>query len=193
MSFSRHTPSPGLLERQRKRLAAAGLDTDISALDRGPTPEEWDLSRNPGRIRIRERQSTKSWEKWASCADDKYDTNLWFPTRQSTAKQVNEAKDICNNCAVRWDCLAYSIGNYEKIGIFGGYAEIQRREIRKMLNRAIKSGEVNPELPADNPASVRSWLEAMLEARLEPVVRGSAANSKPVAADSAHKPTRTSP
>lgn len=67
----------------------------------------------------------RSWVELRNCADA--DTNLFFPERgQSTAA----AKKICRSCVVREECLNYAMMNGEKVGIWGGLSELERRRIR---------------------------------------------------------------
>lgn len=59
-------------------------------------------------------------------------TAQFFPTQQSTPRQIATAKAICVGCPVRSDCLAYAIGWWERGGgIFGGETETERRITRK--------------------------------------------------------------
>lgn len=162
--------APEVLEEQAELFTAAGLDVDLTALDKliGPLPDT-PVIRGPGRIRIKERHQTSRWDSQAACRGTP--TNTFYPTRHSTPDEMREAKDICVHCPVRWECLAYSLLNWEKIGIWGGFTEIERRELRKMLAAAIRRGDV----PEDDPVKAAQWLARELAHVRRSVRRGTAA------------------
>ncbi len=69
---------------------------------------------------------SEEWELRANCLG--VDPDLFFPERgQSTA----EAKAVCANCEVQEECLDAAINRCEKVGIWGGKSENERRRIRK--------------------------------------------------------------
>lgn len=47
--------------------------------------------------------------------------------------KVAAARDVCDGCTVRTECLAYAIANNEELGIWGGTTDRQRRQMRKLL------------------------------------------------------------
>lgn len=157
------------LVEQGDRMAMAGLDVDLEALDYlvGPLPEEPPDFR-VGRIRIKERHSTANWDEKARCRG--MDPNTFYPGRHSTPAEMREARDVCQKCPVRWDCLAYSLINWEKVGIWGGFTEIERRELRKMLKIVISEGAV----PEDDAGAAAKWLERRLRSVTRSIRRGSA-------------------
>jgi len=72
----------------------------------------------------------------ASCKD--LDTDLFFPIRGDNTGNAN-AKAVCNNCVIRWQCLDWAMKHPEcdfdgtiatPIGIVGGMSGKQRRELR---------------------------------------------------------------
>ena len=67
-----------------------------------------------------------SWRHRAICKDT--DPDLFFPERGASTK---EAKQVCQGCVVREDCLEYALANGEKFGIWGGLSERERRRIRR--------------------------------------------------------------
>lgn len=69
------------------------------------------------------------WQKEGACRSS--DTAVFFPDRGASTK---EAKDICNGCPVKEECLDYALMNGEKFGIWGGYSERERRRIKRKLN-----------------------------------------------------------
>lgn len=63
------------------------------------------------------------WQRLANCRD--MDTNVFFPTKGDSQ---SEAKEACNGCVVRAECLA--AGMTEKWGVWGGESERGRKRIR---------------------------------------------------------------
>jgi WhiB family redox-sensing transcriptional regulator len=57
------------------------------------------------------------------------DIAVFFPGR-GDLKSVAAAKAICATCLVRQDCLDYAIRTSQRIGIWGGLSEYERRDIR---------------------------------------------------------------
>ena len=72
-----------------------------------------------------------SWMADAECKG--MDPDLFHPGRGEDAKK---AKAICSECLVRIECLDYSLANYEKVGIWGGMSERERRALRREINLA---------------------------------------------------------
>lgn len=60
------------------------------------------------------------------------DPDLWFPER---GESVVEAKEICQVCPVRSECLEHAVRYGEKHGIWGGRSERERRRMRKATRR----------------------------------------------------------
>ncbi|MFZ4519640.1 MAG: WhiB family transcriptional regulator [Microthrixaceae bacterium] len=69
---------------------------------------------------------TESWQNFANCLG--VDPDLFFPERGASTK---EAKQVCQGCVVREECLEYALANGEKFGIWGGLSERERRRIRR--------------------------------------------------------------
>lgn len=67
----------------------------------------------------------RNWQDKAACKGT--DPNLFFPERGAPTRP---AKEICKNCIVRGTCLEYALAMGEKIGIWGGTSERERRRIR---------------------------------------------------------------
>ena len=70
--------------------------------------------------------AVESWQMFANCLG--VDPDLFFPERGASTK---EAKQVCQGCVVREDCLEYALANGEKFGIWGGLSERERRRIRR--------------------------------------------------------------
>ena len=65
------------------------------------------------------------WMRHAACRH--HPTRLWFPER---GEPTHPAKNICNTCPVRQQCLDYALEIPNCVGIWGGTSGRQRREIR---------------------------------------------------------------
>lgn len=74
---------------------------------------------------------TTDWRTVAACRDS--EPNLFFPvgTTGPAIKQIEEAIAICNTCMVQEDCLQYALETNQESGVWGGYAEDDRRRLRK--------------------------------------------------------------
>jgi WhiB family transcriptional regulator, redox-sensing transcriptional regulator len=72
-----------------------------------------------------------SWRDRAICRDT--DPDLFFPvgTTGQALVQIARAKEVCNECPVRVDCLEYALETNQDSGIWGGLAEEERRAIRR--------------------------------------------------------------
>jgi WhiB family redox-sensing transcriptional regulator len=82
------------------------------------------------------------WRNDAACRG--LDPNVFHPKR---GRDTNGPKDVCGPCPVKTECLAYSLVNFEKHGIWGGLSERERRVIRGQLTRA---GKLQPPLLSIN-------------------------------------------
>jgi WhiB family redox-sensing transcriptional regulator len=68
-----------------------------------------------------------AWMEDAECKG--MDPELFFPVRGDTAGR-NAALAACAECMVRERCLEHAMAHNEKVGIWGGTTERQRRLIR---------------------------------------------------------------
>jgi len=46
-------------------------------------------------------------------------------------QQIIEAKRVCEECAVKQDCLEFALETNQDCGIWGGTSEDERRQIRR--------------------------------------------------------------
>ena len=68
------------------------------------------------------------WAARARCADE--DPEIFFPPGDDPA---TEARQICSQCPVRDECLAYALDAGEQYGIWGGLDPAERRALRRRL------------------------------------------------------------
>ena len=72
-----------------------------------------------------------SWMDVAECKG--MDPELFHPNR---GEDTAAAKAVCVKCLARVECLEYALTNNEKVGIWGGTSERERRAMRRELNLA---------------------------------------------------------
>ena len=73
-----------------------------------------------------------TWRSLAVCRGT--DPDLFFPvgTTGQALVQIARAKEGCDECPVRVECLDYAIATNQDSGIWGGLDEEQRRSIRRL-------------------------------------------------------------
>lgn len=71
------------------------------------------------------------WSELGLCAET--DPDAFFPEKGGSTR---EAKQVCEGCIVRTQCLEYALANDERFGIWGGTSEQQRRKLRRERKRA---------------------------------------------------------
>jgi WhiB family redox-sensing transcriptional regulator len=84
------------------------------------------------------------WLSEARCIGE--DPDLFFPigTSEPALAQIDAAKTVCHTCAVRTDCLEWSLTTFQDAGVWGGLDEEERRVIRRARRRAANA---EPALP----------------------------------------------
>lgn len=83
-----------------------------------------------------------SWRNEAICRDT--DPELFFPvgTTGQALLQIDRAKQVCTECAVRVSCLEFALETNQDSGIWGGTSEEERRIMRRNIaahNRALNA------------------------------------------------------
>lgn len=71
------------------------------------------------------------WRELAACRDT--DADMFFPIGSTgpAVAQIDKAVAICGGCSVREACLQYALETHQEAGVWGGYAEDDRRRLRK--------------------------------------------------------------
>lgn len=71
------------------------------------------------------------WRDLAACTHS--DPDLFFPIGSTgpAVDQIDKAKAICVMCPVVEECLMYALESNQEAGVWGGYAEDERRRLRK--------------------------------------------------------------
>ncbi len=74
---------------------------------------------------------TTTWRELSACRDS--EPSLFFPigTTGPALDQIAAAKEICASCSVQEACLQYALETNQEAGVWGGYAEDERRRLRK--------------------------------------------------------------
>jgi WhiB family redox-sensing transcriptional regulator len=70
------------------------------------------------------------WRSLGACRG--LDPEVFFP---ETAEQVEQALGICDGCGVRVACLEHALARREKVGVWGGTTDKDRRRIIRQRRR----------------------------------------------------------
>ena len=75
--------------------------------------------------------SSVDWRKDARCRDT--DPGLFFPvgTTGLAIEQIQNAKDVCNQCPAKHACLEFALSTNQDTGVWGGTSEEERRVMRR--------------------------------------------------------------
>ena len=69
-------------------------------------------------------EARMTWQEEGSCRG--VEPEVFFPISDDEAWR---AKEICTVCAVMTECLAFSLQNRERYGVWGGVTERERQEM----------------------------------------------------------------
>ena len=80
-----------------------------------------------------------AWQQQGLCRT--VDATVFFPPAHFEHKPEREAREakakaICAGCPVRAECLEWALATREPHGVWGGYSEIERRQILVGKRRA---------------------------------------------------------
>ena len=77
------------------------------------------------------RAADDEWRDRALCRNT--DPSLFFPvgTTGVALVQIEHAKQVCNQCPVKQECLDFALATNQDSGIWGGLSEEERRVIRR--------------------------------------------------------------
>jgi WhiB family redox-sensing transcriptional regulator len=71
------------------------------------------------------------WHQLAACRG--VDAEIFYPIDEDEAE---DAKSVCEVCAVREACLEWALANRERDGIWGGTTERERRRMVRQRRRS---------------------------------------------------------
>ena len=74
---------------------------------------------------------TTNWREWARCRG--VDPEIFYPPEEDEGL---DAKEICAGCPVREVCLDHALNRREKIGVWGGMTERERRRMLRQRRKA---------------------------------------------------------
>jgi WhiB family redox-sensing transcriptional regulator len=74
---------------------------------------------------VRPDDAAPDWQDRALCAET--DPEAFFPIGGGS---VREANRVCRNCEVRTDCLGYALEHDQRLGVWGGLPERERRRLK---------------------------------------------------------------
>jgi WhiB family transcriptional regulator, redox-sensing transcriptional regulator len=75
------------------------------------------------------------WRHHAACRDE--DPELFFPIGNTgpALLQIDEAKRVCQRCAVAESCLQWALESGQDSGVWGGLSEDERRALKRRSAR----------------------------------------------------------
>jgi WhiB family transcriptional regulator, redox-sensing transcriptional regulator len=74
----------------------------------------------------REAVHREEWLDAGACREE--DPELFVPITSSgpSARQIDEAKEVCHRCGVQDECLHYALESHQNYGVWGGLSEEER-------------------------------------------------------------------
>ncbi|WP_374198573.1 WhiB family transcriptional regulator [Streptomyces scabiei] len=71
------------------------------------------------------------------------DPELFFPIGSTgpALEQIEAAKQVCNGCPVRAECLEFALDTNQDSGVWGGTSEDKRRAARRRRARRRRRGK----------------------------------------------------
>lgn len=94
----------------------------------------------------------EQWHERALCPQT--DPDAFYPEKGGSTEA---AKAICRRCPVKKECLDFALDNDERFGIWGGFSERERREIKRG-RVAYPYPAVTPDIsPAQLPAAAANF------------------------------------
>jgi hypothetical protein len=81
-------------------------------------------------ISVTAHEENPTWRELAACRG--LHPDLFHPERGTDTRTP---KQVCADCPVTAECLAFALVNFEKHGIWGGMSERERRTLRRNLTR----------------------------------------------------------
>lgn len=74
----------------------------------------------------------EDWMSSALCKTFNIPHNLFFPEIGYHPEITLTAKQVCNSCNVKDECLEYAIEHNIRDGIWGGMTKLERKKLRRV-------------------------------------------------------------
>jgi len=102
----------------------------------------------------------RAWRRLAACRD--YDPAAFFPVGKTgpALPLIAEAKAVCRRCPVRLACLQFALTSNQEFGVWGGYDEDERRDLRRQWRRLGRPYRIAGESPPDPDRQIGRSSEA---------------------------------
>ena len=83
-----------------------------------------------------------TWRTNAMCRDT--DPELFFPlgTTGQALLQIAKAKGVCCECPVKIECLDFAMETNQDTGIWGGFSEDERRQMRRTAAAQARAAKI---------------------------------------------------
>lgn len=93
-------------------------------------------------LRVAAQRGSEGWRSEAACLE--MNTDMFFPAGQTgdAWEEANRAKSVCCGCSVRAECLAFALATNQQFGVWGGYDEEERRQVRRTIRRRLAGRRV---------------------------------------------------
>jgi WhiB family redox-sensing transcriptional regulator len=89
------------------------------------------------------------WRRFAACRLHEHVDFFPVGTTGTAAREIADAKSICNRCPVRLSCLRYALVTNQEFGVWGGHDEEERKELRRQWRRLGRPFPIVRVVPAD--------------------------------------------
>lgn len=89
------------------------------------------MSSSRKRLRV---STAQDWRARAACLNT--DPELFFPVGNTgtAVQQIEEAKAVCRDCSVSFECLKFAMDTNQDYGVWGCMSEDDRRRFRQHIN-----------------------------------------------------------
>lgn len=102
--------------------------------------------------RLRPEYTVADWRHDAACRDE--DPEIFFPIAPSDSTlSAAAAKSVCQRCPVVHDCLTWALDSGQRLGVWGGLSELERRTLKRQrrelrLRLAKESSSQDAQIPS---------------------------------------------
>lgn len=83
-------------------------------------------------VLVRSRHPEMAWLDRGACRG--LDPDIFYP--DDDLDEAADAKAVCSQCVARTMCLEHALSNREKVGVWGGFTERERRRLVRQRRRS---------------------------------------------------------